>query len=587
MPNVDFDRSIVNSRMPQILNSPDFKHRLLSVKAYLDYEDEHTVRVNFLDTLRPELWCIDGLARHLEPSSGRNYGMHLIESLPRIPVQFESLPPDKNAWVLYVQVNPDQESLDDAYFLKKVRDQIGFGSFHNINVTLLPGRQHTISIETPTDNEDESPSSRRGRFIAPTADLSASELSDTIKTPTGDEDEFLSSRRGRFIVPTADLSAPNDESESPINRRGRFIVPTADLSAPGANSDIQTLLPPLILERGINTVVIATLDQRIGTWLFFTLLCNYLDRGHKVNGFATSLDALDEKEIIAKWSPFVISDQQIVKTLGFEPDPHRFHVALESMHYHIQYAQNMQSWHITPPIFRFDIIHPVDILEDYLVATYYEEATPASLLSTNTIGSQTIRSELEDRLKDYMQVYGARQTIGLLLDSYENLVYRTLHDAPERLIHLVNAVNKNREYTIDSSLPPLLRNAIHPSAPNPPTTIYLFTETLSLDEQRVAHSRWKMGILLVGTDHPFNNAHTLLDALCYHLNLDYALKRSSSLSLITGRQMTISVEDTSIGQFGELHPEVLTRWELFYPASFIELDLDTITEMWAGTNSGA
>ena len=529
MPNVDFDRSIVNNRMPQTLNSPDLKHRLLSVKAYLDYEDEHIVRVNFLDTLRPELWCIDGLARHLEPSPGRSYGMHLVESLPRIPVQFESLPPDTNAWVLYIQVNPDQESLDDAYFLKKVRDQIGFGNFRNINVTLLPGRQHTLSIETPPDDEDES----------------------------------LSSRRGRFIEPTADLSAPAE------------------------TSDNQTILPPLILERGTNTVVITALDQRTGVWLFFTLLCNYLDRGHKVNGFATSLLAPNEKEIVAKWRPFVISDQQIVKTLGFEPDAYRFHVALESMHYHIQYAQNVQSWHITPPIFRFDIIHPVDILEDYLVATYYEEATPASLLSTNTIGSQTIRSELEDRLIDYMQVYGARQTIGLLLDSYENLVYRTLHDAPERLIHLVNAVNKNREYTIDSSLPPLLRNAIHPSAPNPPTTMYLFTETLSLDEQRVAHSRWKMGILLVGTDHPFNNAHTLLDALCYHLHLDYALKRSSSPSLIPGRQMTISVEDTPIGQFGELHPEILTSWELFYPASFIELDLDTITEKWVGTKPGA
>ena len=46
--------------------------------------------------------------------------------------------------------------------------------------------------------------------------------------------------------------------------------------------------------------------------------------------------------------------------------------------------------------------------------------------------------------------------------------------------------------------------------------------------------------------------------------------------------MTISVEDTIIGQFGELHPEVLTRWELFYPASFIELDLDAIAEMWVG-----
>ncbi len=558
MPNVDFDRSLVSNRLAQTLNSPDFRHKLLSVKAYLDYEDEHIVRLNFLDTLRPELWCIDGLVRHLEPLPGRRYGLHLVESLPRIPVQFETLPLNNAAWVLYVQVSRDQEPLDDAYFLKKVRDQIGFGSFRNIDITLLPGRQHTISIETPPDNDDEPPTLRRGRFIEPTADLSAPGASpDTIETPPGDEDE-------------------------PPSRRGRFIAPTADLSAPSASSDIQTLIPPLILERGINTVVVTALDQRVGAWLFFTLLCNYLDRGYKVNGFASSLDALDEKEIVAKWNPFVVSNQQVLKTFGFQPDPARFHAALESMHYHVQYDQKAQAWHITPPIFRFDIIHPIDILEDYFVATYYEEARPAPLLSTNHIGSQTKRSELEDRLIDYMQVYGARQTIGLLLDSYENLVDRMCHNAPERFIHLVNAVNKNREYAVDSSLPPLLRNAAHPSAPHPPTTFYLFTETLFQDEHKVAHSRWKMGILFVGTDHPFNNAHSLLDALCYHLHLDYALKRSSSPALIPGRQMTISIGELPIGQFGEVHPEVLTRWELFYPASFIELDLDTITGMWLG-----
>src|SRR5712671_232383 len=119
MPNIDFERSLISSRLAKAPDSYDFRHTLLSVKAYLDYEDEHIVRVNFLDTLRPELWCIDGLARHLEPMSGRSYGMHLVESLPRIPVQFESLPLNNNAWVLYVQVSPDQEPLDVAYFLKK------------------------------------------------------------------------------------------------------------------------------------------------------------------------------------------------------------------------------------------------------------------------------------------------------------------------------------------------------------------------------------------------------------------------------------------------------------------------------------
>jgi hypothetical protein len=493
MPNVDFERKLIASKLAKSIDSPDFKRKLLTVKAILDYEDQDIMRLNFMDTLRPELWCMEGLARHLEPLPGRRYGMHLVESLPRIDARFAQLPQDNSAWVLYVQVDPNQEIFDDAYFLKKIRDQIGLSSRQHIEVTVYPGMEHTLSVEVP-----------------------------------GDDDEVI--------------------------------------------------LPPLTLEAGLNTVVITTLDQRIGAWLFFTLLCNYLDRDYKINGYASSVD---EKEMVAKWRPFVIADQQIAKVFGFRPDPERFHAALESVCYHVQYDEHAHAWHITPPIFRFDIIHPIDILEDYLVATYYEEARPASLVSVNSMGSQTKRSELEDRLIDYMQIYGAWQTIGLLLDSYENLVDRMCHDAPERLIHLVNAVNKNREYAVDSSLPPLLRNAVHPSAPLPPTTFYLFTETLFLDEQRVAHSRWKMGILLVGTDHPFNNAHTLLDALCYHLHLDYILKRSTSRALIAGRQMTVSAGNIPIGQFGEVHPEILTRWELFYPTSFVELDLDAITELWS------
>ena len=493
MPNVDFERSLISSRLAKAPDSYDFRHTLLSVKAYLDYEDEDIIRVNFLDTLRPELWCIEGLARHLEPLPGRKYGLHLLESFPRIPTRFTELPQHTNAWVLYIHVNPGQKIFDDAYFLKKVRDQIGFGSRQNIDVTILPNMQFILSIEAPGDEDGE-------------------------------------------------------------------------------------ILSPLTLATGTNTVVITALDQRIGTWLLFTLLCNFLDRDYQACGFATTID---EKEMFAKWSPFSMSSKQLKETFGFKPESERFRAALEGMHYQVEYDGKKRQWLITPPIFRFDIIHPIDILEDYLVATYYEEAKPEPLTTVNAIGSQTKRSELEERLVEYMQAYGARQTIGLLLDSYENVVERMCHDHPERLIHLDNAVNKNREYAVDSSLPPLLRNAVHPSAPLPPSKFYLFTETLFLDKQRVAHSRWKMGILLIGTDHPFNNAHTLLDALCYHLHLDYTLKRSGSPALIPGRQMTVSTGDiTIIGQFGEVHPEVLTRWELFYPASFIELDLDAISRFW-------
>jgi len=510
MPNVDFERRLISQRLASTMNVPDFKRKLRQVKAKLDYEDQDIVRIDFSDTFRPELWCIEGLARQLEPLPGQRYDLTLVENLPRIPVHFLHVPQGKTVWVLYVQVDSNHEIVDDGYFLKKVRDQIGFGSRQNIDISITAGREDTIAIDPG------SPPIYRG----------------------------------------------DDESE--------------------------TLLP-LTLAAGTNTVVITTNDQRIGAWLLFTFLCNYLDRGYKPLGFASSVS---EKELFAKWNPFVISNQQIHDVFGFQPDAKRFRTALESQHYQTHYDATSQTWYISPPIFRFDIIHPIDILEDYLVVTGYDfnEIQPR-VPPTNT-GSQTKRSMLEERLTNYMQVYGARQTVGLLLDSYENLVDRMCHPAPERLIHLVNAASRNREYAVDSSLPPLLRNAVHPSAPVPPSVFFLFTETLV--SVRVAHSHWKMGILLVGTEHPFNNAHTLLDALCYHLHLKYTLNRNDSHALILGRQMAAFCRGGSsadvgwgslppplpIGQFGEVHPEVLTRWELFYPTSFIELDLDSITALW-------
>lgn len=498
MPNVDFERRLIPAQLAQVMDAPDCERKLLTIKAKLDYADEDIVRINFLDTFRPELWCIDGLSRHLAPTPGRHYDLTVIENLPRMPAQFLNVPQKTTAWALYVQVDPHLQIVDDGYFLKKVRDQIGFGSHQNIDVTISAGMEHALAITIAVD----------------------------------------------------------DESETQL---------------------------PLTLTPGVNTVVITALDQRIGAWLLFTFVCNYLDRGYRLLGFASSRN---EKELFARWQPFVISNAQIVDTFGFSPAPERFRSVLQGQHYLIHYDEQAQRWYISPPIFRLDIIHPVDILEDYLVATGYDfnEIIPRPLASTPATGSQTKQSVLEERLVSYMQAYGARQTVGLLLDSYENLVERMCHDAPERLIHLVNAANKNREYAVDSSLPPLLRNAVHPTAPLPPTCFYLFTETLFLDEQKVAHSRWKMGILLVGTNHPFNNAHTLLDALCYHLRLGQSLqlKRNNNQALIPGRQMMVSAGGTPIGQFGEVHPEVLTRWELFYPTSFVELDLDAITEMWNG-----
>jgi hypothetical protein len=493
MPNVDFERERLARQVALPLDSQDFASGLLSQKALIDAPGEEIITLNFMDTLRPELWCVEGLARHLNPGTGRHYGLELIEGLPVVEARVKA-DGAHTLWALYVQVEPEQAIADDGYFFKKVRDQLGFGSPRQIDVTILPGMQRDIVVDVRSD-------------------------------------------------------------------------------------DAGDLLPELPLSPGMNTVVVSALDPRIATWLFFDFACNYLDRGYVLRGYATTAD---RKKQFALWDVFTIDDSYVRETYGFAPEPRRFEQVLRDQHFDVRYEPTTQQWHVTPPIFRFDIIHPIDILEEYLVVTHYEKVRPVPLWEPPGMGSRTRRSALEERLAGFMQAYGARQTIGLLLDSFENIVEHTGGDEEHaaRLIRLQNAVNINREYLVDSSLPPLLRNAVHASAPLPPATFYLFTETASLDAQQVAHSRWKMGILLVGSEHPFNNAHTLLDALCHHLRLPYTLRRGSSPALIAGRHMMVYAGDEVIGQFGEVHPETLVNWELFYPASFVELDPGAIERLW-------
>ncbi len=364
MPNVDFERARLVRRFTASLSSidldsPVFAYRLLSQKALIDTWGEEIITINFMDTLRPELWCVEGLARHLAPQTGSTYDLHMIERLPWVDAHVDNAG-GLSTWVLYVDVERGQEIVDDGYFFKKVRDQLGFGSSRQIDVTIQPGMQREFALCAGSDDE-------------------------------------------------------------------------------GSEGDKSDLPPELRLSQGMNSVVIAACDARIAAWLFFAFACNYLDRGYNLAGYSASPGA---RAIFAKWDAFAFDDAYIQRTFGFAPGHQRFQDALRGQHFGVRYDAAAQMWHITPPIFRFDIIHPIDILEEYLVVTQYEEAKPAPLYVPLGTGSQTRRNALEERLVGYMQAYGARQTIGLLLDSQENAIAHMRHDTPQQLMRLENAVNK-------------------------------------------------------------------------------------------------------------------------------------------------
>jgi len=74
----------------------------------------------------------------------------------------------------------------------------------------------------------------------------------------------------------------------------------------------------------------------------------------------------------------------------------------------------------------------------------------------------------------------------------------------------------------------------------------------------------------------FSEIHSYLNALFHQLNLTYKIEPTSHPSYIPGRVAKILVNNNEIGTIGELHPEVLTRWNIKVPVSAFEIEIDAI-----------
>ncbi len=59
---------------------------------------------------------------------------------------------------------------------------------------------------------------------------------------------------------------------------------------------------------------------------------------------------------------------------------------------------------------------------------------------------------------------------------------------------------------------------------------------------------------------------------------DYKINKSEDKSFISGRCGNIKVNDNIIGVFGEIHPSVITNFELEYPTIAFEIDLNKMID---------
>jgi phenylalanyl-tRNA synthetase beta chain len=228
------------------------------------------------------------------------------------------------------------------------------------------------------------------------------------------------------------------------------------------------------------------------------------------------------------------------------------------------------------PEYRNDFLHPVDLVEEIMIARGMESFEPV-MPEEYTIGRISEAEAYCRRIRDLMVGLGYQEMIFNYLGSRADIVEKMRVDGSE-VIEIANPMTENYALVRDSILPDLLRSTSVSGHAVYPHRIFEIGKVAFLDPSQNYGSRTRntLALLLADGEAGFNDLTPVVAALCYFLVCPYELRPVSDPRFIEGRTAEILSEGHRVGILGEIHPEVLENWGVTMPCACAEIDLDLL-----------
>lgn len=226
---------------------------------------------------------------------------------------------------------------------------------------------------------------------------------------------------------------------------------------------------------------------------------------------------------------------------------------------------------ITYPSYRVDILHPVDIVEDLLIALGYNEIKPLKV-KIPVEGSDLKETKKIETVRECCIGMQLQEALTFTLSSKEKQEKKMLLKKQE-FVELKNPVSKEYEVFRKSIIPELLDFLSKNKHCEYPQKVFEIGKTLSLKnktETGVMESN-SVCIVLSGKNQDFTPIKAHLNALCNAMNWQYSLKRTKHPAFKKGRCAMVKVNGKK-GIVGELSERVLKNFELEMPVAVLEVE---------------
>jgi len=346
--------------------------------------------------------------------------------------------------------------------------------------------------------------------------------------------------------------------------------------------------PPIINSREVGEVLVgddALFVEVTGTDLSMVVLtlnifaANLADRGAKIEPievrypYKTALGkAVITPQDLGKSRKLPVST--IEQALGQDLDAHDVGNSLTAYGYAV--TTSGKSLRVMPPFYRQDLMHAMDIVEDVAISRGYSDFSPV-MPSQFTVGGLSRIEEFSDRIRTLMVGMGFQEIISNILGSPQDLCDAMRLEGTEwgKLVEVDNVMSQNFSALRQWMLPSLLRVETASNRAFYPHRLFEAGEVARPDPTQSVGSRTVtlLGGMIAHADAHFSEAHSCLDTLFYYVNQTYGLEPIQHPSFLAGRVGGIVSGGRQVGVIGELHPEVLERWQIAVPAVAFEIDL--------------
>jgi phenylalanyl-tRNA synthetase beta chain len=347
--------------------------------------------------------------------------------------------------------------------------------------------------------------------------------------------------------------------------------------------------PPIINSRELGEVHVGDSDLLVevtGTDLHMVLLAlnifaaNLADRGATIEAVDVSYPYETELGRTIK-TPFDMSHTHrvslhaIEQALGVPMDCHTVRESLTAYGYQVKTTRHTLAVKLPP--FRNDLMHAVDVVEDVAITKGYDAFAPI-MPQAFTVGGLSSQESTSDRIRDLMVGFGYQEMFSNILASRQEWVdrMRIAGTGHERIVEVDNVMSLSYSCLRPSILPCLLR--VESLSPRSfyPHLLFEIGEIARLDLQTDLGSRTLLSIAAINAHSGanFSEIHSYLDLLMYYMNWNYDLEPVDHPSFLDGRVGEIRVDGRPIGFIGEFHPEVLEAWQIGMPTAGFEFQVD-------------